>query len=469
MQYFGDAVNPSEPTGATRLDTLMKPKAVAIFGISSDCNKIGNVILGNVISNGFAGSIYGIAREPMEIAGATIVTSVHEVPETIDILLIALPADRVLEIVRALPRGKVNNLIVVAAGYSEIGAEGAAMERELGACCREKDLVLVGPNCQGVSIPPVDLQMTFSPNLNGARSGRVAVLSQSGALGGLIANRLMRRGVGLSCFVSSGNETCVTMRDFIAAAGRDPETRVIFCYIEQIRDGPGFVEAVRSLGPGKRIVGLKTGRSKAGTDAVRSHTGAIAGDDRVIDGVFKQLAIIRVRDSSAAIDAVNALATQPALQGTRIGILSIAGGLGVEMADLLEMHDFEVPAFEPETVAALKQVVPSFGATRNPIDLTAAVLTDSAMFEKTAEIVDASPSIDAIVFIVTFARDPRIADAIVSVVRKSARPVLVCWTGDTEQTPESLAILEKEGIPIYDSPARCLTAFRALRGDASVS
>lgn len=451
-------------TRAAALAALLAPRTVAVLGVSRDPARLGSLILRNVVENGFTGAIYGVARETFKFDGATIVRSLDEVPDEVDLLLLAVPATALAATLEGLPAGKARVSIAIASGFSETGEGGAGLEREIAAICSRKGIALIGPNCQGVVVPHARLQMTFSPMYNRMVPGPVAVVSQSGAMGGFMANRLMQRGVGLSCFVSSGNETCTDIGDYVTALRNHADTRVILCYLEQIRDGQRFAAAVRALPPNKRMVVVKSGRSEAGAAAVRSHTGAIAGDDRVADGVFRQLNVLRAPDSAAAVDAATALAPGKLLRGSRIGILSVAGGLAVELTDLLELRGFEVPAFDAATNARLREIVPAFGATRNPIDLTGAVLTDESLFERALAIMSEAPELDGWAIISTFVRDPRIAHAIVELHRRSDKPVVVCWTGSAEQTPESLDILARAGVPVYDNTARATWAFEALRG-----
>jgi acyl-CoA synthetase (NDP forming) len=457
------------------LASLFEPKTVAVFGISSDPAKLGNVILGNIITNGFRGHIYGIGRvavgqttPPMVIDGATIVASFDDIHEIVDIALFAVPASGLLDALRAVPPGRVKLAVAIASGFSEVGEAGRRKEEALREYCANRHLSLVGPNCQGVVVPHARLQMTFSPMYSNMLAGPVAIISQSGAMGGYMANRLMQRGIGLSCFISSGNETSISTTDYIAALNCDQSTRVILCYLEQITDGRRFASVVRNLDPAKRLVVVKSGRSPAGAAAISSHTGAIAGDDKVVDGVFRQLGIIRARDSGTAVDAVTALSAGKVLSGHRIGILSVAGGLAVELADLLEMRGFEVPEFDSNTLEKLKSVVPEFGATRNPIDLTGAVLTQETLFEDTLQTFSCAINIDGFAVISTYIRNPRYAHAIVRLFRSTDKPLIVCWTGSVEQTPESLAILAKAGVPVYDNTARAANAFCALRRDPTV-
>ncbi len=468
------AAGPSNIRSA-RLSSLLEPRSVAVVGVSADPSKLGNAILGNVAKNGFEGRIYGVCRAKDDIGAVKVlrdrvmlVGSFGDISEPVDIVLFAVPSEHLLSAIKAIPPDRMRVAVAIASGFSEIGPEGARLEAQLREYCDDAGVSLIGPNCQGVVVPGARLQMTFSPMYNQMVPGSVAIVSQSGAMGGYMANRLMQRGIGLSCFVSSGNETVVNATDYVAMLGRDPRTRVILCYLEQIKDGRRFAEVAREVSRSKPIVVVKSGRSAAGAAAVGSHTGAIAGDDAVVSGVFQQVGIIRARDSATAVDAVIALSGGKPLTGSRIGVLSVAGGLAVELTDLLEMRGFKVPEFDPETRRRLDAIMPAFGATRNPIDLTGAVLTQHGLFESSMEIFSAAANVEGLAVISTYIADPRFARAIVRLFETSKKPVAVCWTGSVHQTPDSLQILADAGVPVYDNPARVVTAFCALRQDSSI-
>ncbi len=458
------------------IGALFKARAVAVVGISADHAKLGNVILRNVVKNGFAGNIYGVCRAAVEpgvfesgYERVRFVQAFSEIDEPVDVALFAVPADMVVTALASVPLGRLRLAVILASGFTETGERGASLETALRQYCLETQLPVVGPNCQGVVVPGVKLQMTFSPMYNQMLEGKVAIVSQSGAMAGYMANNLMRRGVGLCCVVSSGNEAVLTAADYIHALADKPECRVVLCYIEQIKNGRHFARSVQRLGAQQRIVVVKSGRSTAGVAAASSHTGAMASDDRVIDGVFRQLGVVRARDSATAIDVAMALANGRRMKGGAVGILSVAGGLAVELSDLLELDGFTVPPFDPDTLERLKAKVPEFGASRNPIDLSGAILTQESLFEEVLNLFARAKNLDGFAIISTFIRNPAFAHAIVRMYRSTDKPVVVCWTGTPEQTPESLEILARSGIPIYGDTGRVALAFRAIRGDTDIS
>jgi acyl-CoA synthetase (NDP forming) len=302
------------------------------------------------------------------------------------------------------------------------------------------------------------------------RDGPVVLISQSGALSGMIANRLSRRGIGFRAVVTTGNETDVTATDLLEWCAEDPDVKVVLAYLEQVRDPERFVAAARRLRQqGRSLVVLKGGRSQAGGEAAASHTGALAGDDRVTAGVFRELGIVRARDSAAAIDATAALFMGKPLHGSRVAVVSIAGGFGVEMTDLAETSGFVVPELSEGTQSELRRLLPFYGATRNPVDLTGTAVAKSSIMHEALQVVLREPGIDALVVVVTFSQDPAFAEAIIAANRASTKPVIVVWTGGADQNPGATALLLEAGIPTFDAPARALTGLLALRNTGLVS
>ena len=463
------------PLRAAALAGLLGPKTVAVFGISADPAKLGNVILANVLRNGFAGRCYGIGRggggaAPAALAGATLVGSWDEVPEPVDVALFAVPgaapagsaAERAA---RAREGGRGHRLGLLRSGPRKAGS----WSRRCAAIARPPSCPLIGPNCQGVVVPQARLQMTFSPMYDSLLPGNVAVISQSGAMGGYMANRLMQRGVGLSCFVSSGNETVLSSTDYIAALNEDPATRVILCYLEQIKDGRRFAEVARRLDPAQAPGGgeerAQHGRRRRHRQPHRRHPPATT---RWWTGCSSSWA------SSARATAPRRWMPPPPSLRARCCAASASAccrwpaGWRWSWRICWRCAGSACPSSTPPRGAGLDTIVPAFGATRNPIDLTGAVLTQEDLFERALQVFSGAANIDGFAVISTFIRNPRYAHAIVRLFRSTDKPVVVCWTGSVQQTPESLAILADAGVPVYDNTARAANAFCALRGDAAI-
>lgn len=460
----------TRPTIARALDCLFAPRSIAVLGASHTPGKLGHAVLGLIQKNGFEGRLLPVNPRGGEILGLACARSLAEVSGRIDVALVVVPAEHSLEAFQECATAGVQAVVAITSGFAESGEAGHANEQALRALLIDAPYRMIGPNCEGVVVPRSRLQMTFSPMFDGMTDGPVALISQSGALSGMIANRLTKRGVGFRAVVTTGNETDVTATDLLESFAEDDNVRVVLAYLEQIRDPRRFVALAQRLREQhKRLVVLKGGRSSAGSEAAASHTGALAGDDRVVTGVFRDLGIVRARDSTAAIDATAALSTGKRLGGGNIAVVSIAGGFGVEMTDLAETTGFSVPALSEGAQRRLRELLPFYGATRNPVDLTGTVLSRSSLMRDALDVVLKEPDIDGVVVIVTFAHDPAFAEAIQDADRSTSKPLLVVWTGGADQNPGATALLREARIPTFDAPARALTGLLAMRNDGLVS
>jgi acyl-CoA synthetase (NDP forming) len=460
----------TRPTISRTLDRVFAPKTVAVLGASSTRGKLGHSVLALLDQNGFEGRIVPVNPKGGEILGRPCVSSVRDIEGEVDVALLVVPAEHSLEGLRDCAAAGVGAVVAITSGFAESGEAGRANELALRDILRDAPFRMIGPNCEGVVCPRHKLQMTFSPMFNDMRDGPVVLISQSGALSGMIANRLSRRGIGFRAVVTTGNETDVTATDLLEWCAEDPDVKVVLAYLEQVRDPERFVAAARRLRQqGRSLVVLKGGRSQAGGEAAASHTGALAGDDRVTAGVFRELGIVRARDSAAAIDATAALFMGKPLHGSRVAVVSIAGGFGVEMTDLAETSGFVVPELSEGTQSELRRLLPFYGATRNPVDLTGTAVAKSSIMHEALQVVLREPGIDALVVVVTFSQDPAFAEAIIAANRASTKPVIVVWTGGADQNPGATALLLEAGIPTFDAPARALTGLLALRNTGLVS
>lgn len=458
------------PSRAEALDVLFNPRSIAVVGASRTKGKLGQAVLALLKKNGYGGKIIPVNPSGGEIEGLQAVRSLDEIEGAIDVVVLATPVGIALDALEACKALDVKMVVGVTSGFSEAGDDGHENEARLRRIMHDAPFYLIGPNCEGVVKPSADLQLTFSPMFDGLRPGPVAMISQSGALAGLMALRLGERGVGINAIVSSGNETDLTAADLLDYLGNDPETRVVLCYVEELREGRRFVEAARRLtDAGKHVVAVKGGRSRAGSRAVQSHTGAMAGDDRVISAIFRETGVIRARESVAAVDAVTALAAGRKPAGKRVGIISVTGGLGVEMTDLAESAGFEVPVLAETTQTALSQYVPFYGSVTNPVDLTGVVLANPTYVGRCLEAVAADPGVDIAIAIVTFVPDQLFIEALAEAYEKTDKPVLIIWTGSARSDASDEAFRER-AVPVYDSPARAasgLAALMAMQGEVA--
>jgi acyl-CoA synthetase (NDP forming) len=347
-------------------------------------------------------------------------------------------------------------------GFGEAGDAGRRLQDELEQVLADAPYRLLGPNCEGYVFPEGGNFITFSPMPMGSKAGPVGVVAQSGAISGAIVNRLNRMGVGVRALVTTGNECDITAADVLEWFAQDSVTTTIVCYLEQIREPQRFVAAARAMRGKKPIVIQKPGRGRASSEAVTTHTGAIAGDDRVVDGVFEELQIVRAYDHSAAVDAAAALSLGRGLRGLRIGIVSIAGGLAVEACDLCEAAGFEVPRFDQHVQAKIGASLPYFAAVRNPVDLTGVALSSPEMFSSVIDLVLEHGGVDALIVVITFSHQAGFAHVLLATAAKSELPVIVVWTAPESLTPQPLAAFKSASFPVFDSPARAVAGLRAI-------
>lgn len=307
-----------------------------------------------------------------EIRGLPCYASVRDLPEALELAVIAVPLPAVMPVVDDCIAHGVGGLVVITSGFREVGAEGAALEGRLAWKVRDAGIPMLGPNCMGFfnTSPDARIDITFSPVK--PRPGRLAFLSQSGALAVAVLSLAESAGIGFSFFASLGNEATLTHRDLLEYAAADPQTRVIILYLESFSEAAAFLETARRVTRPKPVVCLKGGRTEGGARAARSHTGALATSARVMEAVMKQSGVILVDTTEELLDVANALGRAPVAHGRRVRILTNAGGPGVLAADHVLRRGLELPPLSAAAQAALRAFVPSQAATGNPVDLTAA-------------------------------------------------------------------------------------------------
>jgi acyl-CoA synthetase (NDP forming) len=360
--------------------SLFEPRAIAFIGASSNPAKWGFNILHHLIRGGYGGNIYPINPQGGTWFGRPLHKNLAEVPRPIDLAIIVVPKESVPNTLRECIAADIHAAIVITAGFGETGAEGKALEQEVLSITRTGDIRVVGPNTMGVySAYPSRMQaiMTASQFTRGA----VAVLTQSGNLGTSISDRFIRREIGISRLVSTGNEADLTIEDYLEYLETDEKTRVICLYVEGVRQGSRFIDTIRRISAVKPVILLKGGIGSIGAEAAMSHTGAMAGSFTVFRSICRQVNIIMADTIDEMVDIAGLLLSQPEIKGKRIGIVTQGGGLGVLSADLCEAAGLEVPPLDESVVGMLDAYLPPFWSRRNPVDLVApgrvSMITDS--------------------------------------------------------------------------------------------
>lgn len=372
------------------LANFFKPGSMAVIGASRAPGKIGNVIVKNIISSGYRGKVYPINPKETEIEGLPCYPSVDKAPEPPDLAILSVPAALTLDTAKTCGAAGVKNLVVISAGFKETGKDGFELERRLVEICRQYDMRLLGPNCVGFMDTHVPVNASFAAGF--PLKGEIAFISQSGAMVLSILDWSYQAGLGFSKFISLGNKADLTEAHFIKDASEDPYTKVILCYIEDVENGPHFLEAAREASRKKPIIVLKSGTSEAGAQAASSHTGALAGSDIAYETAFRQCGIIRARTMPELFDLAAAFANQPTPRGERVAVVTNSGGPGIVATDTIELKGLKMARFTRETAEELRKYLPPESNIYNPVD----VLGDAKAerFRFALEKVLADPGVD---------------------------------------------------------------------------
>ena len=378
------------------LATLFDPKGIIITGVSSHPGKFGFVTLHNLLASGYEGELFAVGREPGEVLGRPVLGSIDDVPSgAADMLFICTPQAVNEELLRSAAAKGVTAAFFAAAGYREAGPDGVEAERRLIALADELGIALAGPNGQGVvSTPSKMCAQIVAPY---APAGRIAIASQSGNFVSAFLNLAHHTGIGISRSVAAGNAAVLGIADYVEWFADDPETSVSLVYIESVDDGRVLFDRLRPLATRKPIVVLKGGASAAGARAAASHTGALASDDSVFDGMCRQAGLIRANDVEEAFDVAATLATQPLPKGNRVVVVTTAGGWGVAAVDAMAGTTLTPTPLPDDLMAAIDHMLPPRWSKNNPIDMAGGETRDTVpeILELTAE----HPEVDAIVFL----------------------------------------------------------------------
>ncbi len=377
---------------------FLEPSAIAVIGASRDRATVGGQLFHNTLESGFEGVTYPVNPNADVVQSVHSYRSIDELPEDVEVAVIVVPAPAVVDAARACAARGVRALIVISAGFAEVGPEGAERERELVAVCRAAGMRLIGPNCLGIlnTTPGHQFNATFAPG--GPPPGNVGFVTQSGALGLALIDLASDRNLGVSSFASIGNRADITANDLLEYWESDDATEVGLLYIESFSDPRRFSRIARRVGREMPIVAVKSGRSSSGRRATSSHTGAlIAASDLTVDALFEQVGVIRTETLSELLDVASLLATQPLPEGNRVGIVTNAGGPGVMCADACEAAGLEVPELPEEVLASLREILPAEAGLLNPVDMIATASADH--YRETIRTLAAYEGIDSLIVI----------------------------------------------------------------------
>ena len=412
-------------SGRGGIEALLRPRSIAVIGVSGRASSVGHRIVANLVAGGFTGAVFPVGRHAEQVAGLRVLEHISDAPTGVDLAVIAVEAAEVNGVARECARAGVRSLVVISAGFAETGDEGRSRQRELRDIACRAGIRLIGPNCLGVvnASPDVSMHAVFV-NVE-ARPGGLSLMTQSGAVGMTLAASANRRGIGLSCFVSVGNKADVSGNDLLEYWERDETTTVIALYLESFGNPRRFSEVARRVSASKPIVALKAGRSAGGSRAASSHTAALALPDAAVDALFEQTGVTRVDDLRELLDVAAAFSALPLPAGRRIGVVGNAGGLGILVADALDGQSCRLAAFTEATTARMSVLAPRNAAIANPVDLTAAV--ETAAFVSCLEAVLADPGVDGVITVhavVDAGRVSELSDFVAAAGRAAGKPVV---------------------------------------------
>ena len=455
--YVDDAPVPAITDERPALsEQLLTFRSIAVVGASQDPNKVGYAITRNLLM--FPGLLYPVNPKSPEILGRKAYPSLAAIPGSVDLAVVAIPAKGVPQIVKDAGEKKIPLVIIISSGFREAGAAGREIEEQVLAAARQYGIRIMGPNCLGLMLPHKGINTTFDPV--SPRPGKIAFISQSGAMITTIVDWSLPEEIGLSAVISVGNQADLSFEDFVQFAGNDPGTKAIILYVEQIRYGRRFMDTVSRITPKKPVVAIKAGASAIGQKAASSHTGSLAGSHAVYLAAFRQAGIIPVNSIREAFQAAELLASEGYPKGTRAVVITNAGGFAVLSSDYAEQFGISMIEFSKELISELDAVLPPDWSRENPIDMVGDSSADR--FARTFDIMIKNQDLWDIAFVVAVPSaisDPiRVANEIVRFSKNTHKMIVGCMIGgDSMKTP--LRILRDAQIPNFPDLE---DAFRAV-------
>jgi len=465
-----------------QMDVFFNPKSVAVVGASRKIMKAGHVIFKNFAANKrrgiFKGELYPVNPSEDYVLGHKSYPSLTKIIGDVELVVIVVPADIVPKIMREAADAGVKAAAIISSGFGEIGKE--ELEEEVKTIARNAGIRILGPNCLGVYDSKTGVDMLFLPETKvlstgdemvvtpRPMSGPISIVTQSGAFGVSALDYLTGRQLGVSKFVSFGNKSDVNESEMLRYMLQDEATRVILLYAESIDAGREFIDVAEEVTKKKPIVALKLGKTKAGARAAKSHTGAIAGSDRIYDSVFKHVGVVRVKDMEEFFDVGKAFAFQPPAAGKNVAIITDAGGPGVMAVDESASRGLIIQPFSKKTLRKFKELkredrIPAFATNLNPVDLTGSATSE--MFKLSVEIAFEDPAIDGVILLGmhhTPGLQEDFVDKVAEVAKNYTKPIVACDIGETEMALFIRSRYDKLGIPSFTSPEDASRAMAAL-------
>ncbi len=450
----------------TNLKALFEPETIAVIGSSRRKEAVGYAILHNLVSAGFKGKLYPINPNVDTLEDLKCYPSILEVPDQIDLAVIIVPSVRVPDTLRQCGQKGVQAVIVISAGFREIGGEGVRLEKEVSDISKQYHMPVLGPNCLGLINTNTKTSMNASFSRTMPKPGNIAFISQSGALCAAILDYAKGENIGFSKFISMGNKADLTELDMLRYLKDDPDTDVILMYVEDLVDGRAFIEVAREItgdmGKTKPIIAIKAGRTPQGAKAASSHTGSLMGTDEIYDAIFTQAGVIRAASVQELLDLATGFAYEPIPRSNRVVIVTNAGGPGIMATDACVKQGLEIAELQKSTREALAKVLPPTASLSNPVDVIGDAQHDR--YEEALNIVAKDPNVDSVLVLLTpqaMTDVEETAKVVVDFDDRTALPVVSCFMGLVDVEP-GVKLLDEHQVPNYQYPESAASALGAM-------
>ncbi|MCP4118702.1 MAG: CoA-binding protein [Desulfobacteraceae bacterium] len=449
-----------------KLDAIFSPESVAILGASTTPGKVGHDIFQNILGGGYTGTLYPVNPKARSILCVKAYKSILDIPDSVDLAMIILPPKLALAAVEECVEKEVKGIIIVSAGFREVGGKGVEIEDKIIGICKNAGIRVVGPNCLGVINPNTGIRLNASFSARMPEAGNVSFISQSGALCTAVLDFAKDRGFGFSKFISIGNKADVDELDLLRYYHADPDTSVIMIYMEELRrSGQEFIDEVKKITSGPNptpILVIKSGKTAAGASAAASHTGAIAGSEAIYDAIFDEAGIIRVESVNELFDYANAFSMKKLPRSNKIAIVTNAGGPGIVATDMTEVSGLQLAKLKQETLETLASHLPPTANINNPVD----VIGDAAQdrYENALEAVIKDEGVSGVLVILTpqsMTNAIGTAEVIVRISERSDKPVVCCFMGIIDVSA-GVTHLQKHRIPVYKFPENAAKALGVM-------
>jgi len=439
------------------LSTFFNPHAVAIIGASEKEGSIGHRLMLNMQQAGFKGRLCPVNPKHTEVLGLPCYPDITEVPDQIDLAVIATPARTIPDIVQSCGERNIRSVIIISAGFSEIGKEGKLLEKSIMEHAKRYGIRIIGPNCLGIMRPMTGVNATFSYDT--AARGKLALVSQSGAICTAILDWAKLQGIGFSTVVSMGDAADIDFGEILDYLALDPHTQSILLYVEGIRDARAFLSGLKAAARIKPVILIKAGRHEASARAAMSHTGAMVGGDDVFDAAIERAGVVRVYSIAHLFAAARILAADNHFQGNRLAIITNAGGPGVMATDRAEEVGVELAQLSEETMKAMDGILPSHWSRANPVDILGDANADR--YAEAVRLCIQDKGVDGILVILTpqaMTESSQVAADVIKAVKGTRKPILAAWTGG-ERVAEARRMFSQAGIPHFNTPEVGVAAF----------